>query len=387
MFGIFFDIEDVQMEDRLKQERYMRRAIELAKKGTGWVSPNPLVGALITRDDQIISEGWHEKYGDLHAERNALKKCQDGNVPTEGATMYVTLEPCCHHGKQPPCTDAIIQAGIRKVYVGSNDPNPLVAGKGIEILRDHGIEVETEFLREECDSINPIFFHYIKTKEPYVVMKYAMTMDGKIATYTGASQWITGPDARHRVHEDRHRYRGIMAGIDTVLVDDPMLNCRIDNGRDPIRIICDTNLRTPLDSQLVQTAKDIRTIIATSIIDESKHRCYKEMGCEIMILSEVGGHIDLVELMQRLGAQGVDSILLEGGGTLNWSMLKAGLVHKVQTYIAPKLFGGDTAKAPIGGQGVENPDQAFGLCNSKITRVGDDILIESEVRPDVYRNR
>ena len=232
---------------RLQDEKYMRRALELAQRGRGWVSPNPVVGAVIVRDDgTVIGEGWHEKYGDLHAERNALKHCME---PPAGATMYVTLEPCCHHGRQPPCTDAILEAGIRRVVVGSGDPNPMVAGKGIRILREHGVEVTEGVLRDACNAVNEIFFHFIQTNTPYVVMKYAMTLDGKIAAWTGESKWITGEEARAHVHALRGRLFGIMCGVGTVLADDPLLTCRLPGTRDPVRIICDTHLRTPLTSR------------------------------------------------------------------------------------------------------------------------------------------
>ena len=202
----------------------MRRAIELAKKGEGFTSPNPMVGAVIVKDGCIIGEGYHERYGGLHAERNALASVTES---PKGAVIYVTLEPCCHYGKQPPCVDAILEAGIARVVTGSDDPNPLVAGKGFKRLIEHGVEVTTHVEKEACDALNPVFFHYIQTGIPYVAMKYAMTMDGKIAAYTGQSKWITGEEARAFVQKLRHRYTGIMAGAGTVLADDPRLTCRI----------------------------------------------------------------------------------------------------------------------------------------------------------------
>ena len=208
----------------MTDEYYMRRAIALAQKGEGQVSPNPLVGAVIVKDEEIIGEGYHERYGQLHAERNALAHCTKS---PKGATIYVTLEPCCHHGKQPPCTDALLAAGIRRVVIGSKDPNPLVHGKGIRILREHGVEVTEHVLEKECDAENEVFFHYMQTKLPFVILKYAMTLDGKIATYTGASRWVTGEAARAHVHRMRNRYRAIMVGVGTVLADDPMLTCRL----------------------------------------------------------------------------------------------------------------------------------------------------------------
>lgn len=362
---------------------YMRLALQLAQKGCGWVSPNPMVGCVIVKNGEIIGQGWHEKYGQPHAERNALSSCRES---PEGAVMYVTLEPCCHYGKQPPCTEAILSSGIKKVFVGSSDPNPLVAGKGIQILREHGVEVTEHILKEECDRLNEVFFHYIRTRRPFVVMKYAMTMDGKIAAYTGASKWITGEPARNHVHRQRHRYRAIMAGVGTILSDDPMLTCRIDNGRNPIRIVCDTNLRTPVTAQVVRTAKQIPTIIAVCHADREKTSAFEEAGCQIIHLGEEGGHVDLRQLMEELGQREIDSVLLEGGGTLNWSALQSGIVQKVQAYLAPKLFGGQTAKTPVGGTGVPAPADAFSLKNSTVTRLGEDFLIEGEVINDVYGN-
>lgn len=356
--------------------QYMKIAIELAKKGCGHVNPNPMVGAVIVKDNEIIGEGYHEKYGEFHAERNAITNCK--NSP-KGATIYVTLEPCCHYGKTPPCTEAIIESGISRVVVGSLDPNPLVAGKGIKILRDNGIDVVENVLKEKCDKLNEVFFNYIKTEKPYIVMKYAMTMDGKIATYSGKSKWITGEEARYKVHEDRNRYSGIMVGVGTVLEDDPMLNCRVDGGKNPVRIICDTNLRTPITSQIIKTAKEIPTIIAICSTDAYRQEEYIKYGCKIITVPKKGNHLDLNVLMQMLGKEKIDSILLEGGGMLNWSALNSGIVSKVQTYIAPKIFGGINAKSPVGGLGVENPQQSFYLKNSVVTTIGEDILIESEV--------
>ncbi len=301
--------------------------------------------------------------------------------------MYVTLEPCCHQGRQPPCTEAILAAGIKRVAVGSTDPNPLVSGKGIRLLREHGIEVTEHVLQKECDRLNEVFFHYIRTGRPFVVMKYAMTMDGKIAAYTGASKWVTGKEARNHVQEQRHRYTGIMVGSGTVLADDPLLTCRMENGKNPVRILCDTRLRIPLSSQVVVTAKQVPTVIATCSTDRQKRIPYEEAGCRILTMGEKEGHVDLAELMQRLGQEQIDSILLEGGGTLNWAALKSGIVQKLQAYLAPKLFGGQDAKTPVEGKGVPSPAEAFPLKNSTVTRLGEDFLIESEVAGYVYGNR
>jgi len=361
----------------------MSIALELAKKGIGFVSPNPMVGAVIVKDGNIIGKGYHKEYGKLHAERNALLSCTES---PKGATMYVTLEPCCHYGKQPPCVEAILEAGIKCVVVGSSDPNPLVSGKGINILKQHGIEVRENVLKQECDKLNQVFFYYIQTKLPFVIMKYAMTMDGKIAAYTGESKWITSETARNHVQKQRHRYSAIMVGVGTVIADNPLLTCRLENSKNPIRIICDSKLNTPLSAQVVKTAKEVDTIIATCCEDKQKHLAYKEAGCQILVTNQKNSHVDLQILMKQLGEKKIDSVLLEGGATLNWSALESGIVQKVQVYIAPKLLGGKSAKTPIEGVGFPNPAASLNLKNSEISRLGDDFLIESEVGNNVYRN-
>lgn len=365
-----------------KKEEYMRRALELARKGEGHTSPNPMVGCVVVKDGRIISEGYHEKYGEFHAERNALTRCTEDAA---GADLYVTLEPCCHQGKTPPCTDIIIEKKIARVFVGSMDSNPLVAGKGVQILRDHGIYVETGILDAECRKLNEVFYHYIATKTPFVVMKYAMTLDGKIACATGDSKWVTGEIARTQVHQMRGRYRGIMVGIGTVLADDPMLNCRVEGGVDPVRIICDSNLRIPTESQIVKTASDIETIVACSqeaLESERKQekiRRLKEAG--IQIIGTEGAHgVNLVELMKKLGGQNIDSILLEGGGTLNASALEDGIVNKVYAYIAGKLIGGMDARSPVEGMGIDRMADAITLQNVEIEKLGDDFCIVGYVK-------
>lgn len=360
----------------MTDNNYMIRALELAKKGCGWVNPNPMVGAVIVKDGNVIGEGYHQRYGELHAERHALASCI---VPPVGAAMYVTLEPCCHFGKTPPCTEAIIESGIKRVVIGSSDPNPLVSGKGVEILKRHGIEVVEGVLQSECNKLNEVFFHFVQEKTPYVVMKYAMTMDGKIATRTGDSRWVTGEAAREHVQRDRHRYSGIMTGVGTVLADDPMLTCRLPDCKSLVRITCDTWLKTPLLANVVQTAQQYKTVLATCCTDKVKAKPYEDAGCEVLIVGQKAGHVDLKELMSALGGKGIDSILLEGGGTLNWSALESGVVHKLQVYLAPKLFGGLSAKSPIGGVGVEVPAGAYRLSRPTVTIIEDDIMLESEV--------
>lgn len=376
-------------------EKYMQRAIELAKKGIGAVNPNPLVGAVIVKEGRIIGEGYHARYGELHAERAAFANLTED---AKGAEMYVTLEPCCHFGKQPPCTEAIVQHGISHVYVGSDDPNTKVCGKGISYLREHGIVVDTQMMKEECDKLNEVFFHYITTNTPYVVMKYAMTLDGKIATRSGKSKWITGEAARYRVAESRNEYMGIMAGIGTVLADDPMLTCRIDKGRNPIRIICDSSLRIPIDSNIVKTSDTVKTIVvasdefmesikenATDTEITKSEQVYAEVwkkadtlrknGIEIISVRKDKNGLDLKALMIKLGEKGIDGILLEGGGTLNYSALTAGIVNELNVYIAPKIFGGASALSPVEGMGVESPDEAKKFVLKRTEQLGDDILL------------
>lgn len=362
----------------MTDQEYMLRAIQLAKKGEGWTNPNPMVGAVIVKDGRIIGEGYHKKCGELHAERNAIVSLTES---AEGATIYVTLEPCCHYGKTPPCTEAIIEQKIKKVVIGSRDPNPKVAGKGAQILRESGITVVQDFMREECDCLNPVFFHYITTKTPYVVMKYAMTLDGKIATKTGASKWITGEAARAEVQHMRHRYMGIMAGIGTVLADDPMLNVRVEGWKSPIRILCDSGLRIPLDGQIVKSAGKYRTIVAYADSEntEAKRKRLHEMGVETICCPDENNQVDLKKLMKYLGEEGIDSILLEGGGTLNDSALRAGIVQEVQAFIAPKLFGGMNSKTPVEGIGVRFPSEAVKLKCTDICQIGEDIRITCQV--------
>jgi len=369
--------------DEVKAEMYMRRAIELALKGTGYTDPNPLVGAVIVKDGKIIGEGYHERYGELHAERNALLHCTED---PKGATIYVTLEPCCHHGKQPPCTEALIEAGISEVVVGSSDPNPLVAGKGIDQLRAAGIDVTTDFMKDECDAINNVFFYYITKKLPYVTLKYAMTLDGKIASATGKSKWISCERSRRYVHELRARNMAIMAGIGTVLADDPMLNVRDADGLSPIRVICDTDLRTPLDSKVVETARMTEsyrspaTIIATSVTDESRLCAYRDKGVCIINVPRAGnGHLDMRALMAKLGEMKIDSVLVEGGASINWAVLESGLANHACCFIAPMIMGGEGAKSPVSGVGADSPAEAFRLKNGRVRRIGNDIFVEGDL--------
>lgn len=359
-----------------QKEQYMHRAIQLAERGRGFTNPNPVVGAVVVKEGRIIGEGYHEQYGQLHAERNAFSSCKE---EIAGADLYVTLEPCCHYGKTPPCTQAIIEQKIARVFIGSLDPNPLVKGKGVAALQAAGITVETGICKKECDEQNKIFFHYITHKTPYVIMKYAMTADGKIATYTGESQWITGEEARNRVHKQRGAMSAIMVGIGTVLADDPLLTCRMEGKRNPIRIICDSKLRIPLNSQIVQTASSIPTIIAGAFPQKEKEKALRKAGINVLYCAGVDGKIDLKSLMVECGRMNIDSILLEGGGELNESALKYGIVNRCEVYMASKILGGKDAKTPVEGLGVEKVTEAITMNLDKVSKVGEDLLLEFDI--------
>ncbi len=363
----------------MNHEEYMRRAIELARRGEGRTNPNPMVGCVIARDGQILAEGWHAAYGEAHAERNALLSCKED---VTGADLYVNLEPCCHTGKTPPCTDLMIERGIGRVFVGSTDPNPLVNGKGVAILRDAGIGVVTGICEAECRRLNEVFYHFMETGRPFVAMKYAMSLDGKIACATGDSRWVTGEEARAHVQTLRNRYMGIMVGIGTVLADDPMLTCRISDGVNPTRIICDSRLRIPPECRIVQSAGEIPTIVVcTQETFESEWAAKRvarltDAGIQILPTSDgIGVGVNLRQLMDELGQQGMDSILLEGGGTINSSALRNEIVSKIYTYISNKLIGGADAPTPIGGIGVDYIADAVHLKEVETRAIGEDLLI------------
>lgn len=360
-------------------EKYMERVLQLAKKGEGFVNPNPMVGCVIVKNKEIIAEGYHEKYGGFHAERNALLYANNNNIDVEGSTLYVNLEPCCHYGKTPPCTEIIIKNKIKKVVIGSYDSNPLVAGKGVKKLKNAGIQVETGILDKENKQLNYIFFNYIKTKKPYVNIKYAMTLDGKIATKTFDSKWISNEYSRKDVHLLRHKYSSIMVGINTVLKDNPLLTCRIEGLKNPTRVICDTNLRIPLDCNIVNTSKEILTYIATCSKDKNKIYDLEKKGCVVLPVVLKHNKVDLDKLVSKLGKLGIDSVLIEGGATLNYSALESNIVNKVTVYIGPKILGGKDALTPVEGIGIEKVKEAFNFKLININNYNQDIYLEYEV--------
>jgi len=363
-----------------KDRIFMKKALELAARARGRTSPNPMVGAVIVKDGCIVGEGYHERAGLPHAEVVALE--QAGEL-AKGATLYVTLEPCCHWGRTPPCTRAIIRSGIKKVIVATLDPNPLVSGKGVDELRRNGIEVEIGLMEEEARKLNEFFFKHITTGLPFVILKIAMSLDGKIATATGESRWITSPQSRRMVHGLRDQVDAVMVGIGTVLKDDPQLTTRLPEGegKDPIRVILDSYARTPPTARVINPRSSAPTIIATTTkADGGKIKALREAGAEVVILNEdEEGRVDLKSLMEYLGGRSIQSLLVEGGSEVAGSMLMKGFVDKVMFFIAPKIIGGADAPTPIGGMGVRRLSEAITLKEVEVKRIGPDILIQGYV--------
>jgi diaminohydroxyphosphoribosylaminopyrimidine deaminase/5-amino-6-(5-phosphoribosylamino)uracil reductase len=369
-----------------EDQKYINHAITLAKKGRGWVNPNPLVGAVIVKNGKVIGEGYHEYFGGPHAEINAIEKATES---VKDATLYVTMEPCSHHGKTPPCTEAIITSGIRKVVAGISDPNPLVNGKGLKILAGAGIEVRSGIGSAAITKMNEAFLKYIVTGLPFCVLKTAMTLDGKIATVENASRWISGEDSRKCVHELRQENSAVMVGINTVLYDDPLLNTRRihKKNRDPLKIIVDTTGRIPLESKVLQINPQL-TILATSDkIDPAKKRDLERMGAQVLICPLKEGKVDLGYLMFSLGRMGIDSVMLEGGSSIAFSALMEGIVDKVISFIAPKIIGGAAAPSPVGGTGLPQMDEAIAVDNWNYKKLGSDILIEGYIRKKQIGNK
>lgn len=438
----------------LPQEKFMRLAISQAKKAFAWAHPNPQVGAVIVSSvesgEKILALGYHHNYGNLHAERDALKNASLAGIDVKGSSLYVTLEPCCHFGKQPPCTQAIIESGIKNVVIGSRDPNPLVNGKGVKILEDAGINVIQDFLRDECDEINRIFFHFIKFKTPYVIVKYAMSADGETSCANGNSKWITGEAARKNVHKTRANVMAVLTGINTVLKDNPLLNVRLDDENDetlagtedfmkaendtvqaedfmqaenfsrqtedllraenfsrltensrqtenspreqkyfqPTRIICDSSLKIPMESQIVKTAKIFPVIVACkknlTEAENSKKAELEKNGICVLQIEEMFNEnsniseLNLEDLLLKLGQKGIDSVLVESGGVLNGSLFfEKNLVNEVQVYIGAQIFGNkdDLVHSPVQKKGVDFPKDSIKLSKPKIEFFGDDVLL------------
>ena len=359
------------MKDDLK---YMRRAISLAKRGAGWVNPNPMVGAVLVKDGHVAGEGFHEFFGGNHAEVNALH-----GVPTElseGSTLYVTLEPCAHEGKTPPCVKLLAAKKIARVVVGMADPNPLVNGQGIDLLQSAGIQVEVGLLEPEVRQLNEVFIKYIVTKQPFVLLKSAMTLDGKIATVTNASRWITGESSRKMVHLMRQNLSAVMIGVNTVIFDDPLLNIRMKGiWKNPLKVIADTHCRISPEARVLINDPQLTIIATTELADQQKIKQIERMGAQVLICPLKKNKVDLGFVMHSLGCIGIDSIMIEGGSTLAFSALHERIVDKVICFIAPKILGGATAPTAVGGTGIEKMEDAISLKNLRMRKVGEDVMV------------
>jgi diaminohydroxyphosphoribosylaminopyrimidine deaminase/5-amino-6-(5-phosphoribosylamino)uracil reductase len=355
---------------------YMKRALTLARKGIGKTSPNPAVGCVIVKNGAIIGEGWHRKAGGPHAEIHALAMAGDA---AKGAVVYVTLEPCCHTGKTPPCSDALIKAGVKRVVVGMRDPNPRVSGGGLAALEQAGIDISHGVLEDACRALNLPFIKHITTGMPYVTYKSAMTLDGNIATITGESRWISCEESRKYVHRMRSRMDAVMVGVDTVIADNPQLTVRHVRGKNPLRVIVDTRLRTPESVIVLSEPLSAKTIIATTESNPRVHLRYLKQGASIIVCKADEGRVSMTDLLEKLGAMGVQSILLEGGSRLAGTMLQQGLIDDLVFFMAPKLIGGN-GFAPFTLKEMTSMDQAFRLVFTDVSRSGTDLLIHA--RPE-----
>ncbi|KAF0091675.1 MAG: diaminohydroxyphosphoribosylaminopyrimidine deaminase [Fusobacteria bacterium] len=368
------------MDNNIDDIYFMNKAMELARKGEGRTSPNPLVGAVIVKDGRIIGEGYHAYYGGNHAEVEAINNSKES---VEGSTIYVNLEPCFHYGKTPPCAKRLVEEGVDKVVVAMLDPNPKVAGRGIEILKENGIIVEVGLLEKEAKELNEVFIKYITKGIPYIYLKYAMTLDGKIASITGDSKWISNEKSRQEVHKLRNKVGGIMVGLGTIIADDPSLNTRLRDGegKDPVRIIVDSLCRIPPTAKVLNIDSDAKSIVAvTKGADPLKIVEVEKTGAEVLVIDDKGGRVDLRSLLEILGNRGIDSILIEGGGELIYSALEDELVDKVQVYIAPKIIGGSKAPTPVAGKGINLMCEAIELHDIKRKMFDENIMIEGYVR-------
>lgn len=351
----------------------MREAHNLAKSAEGRTTPDPLVGAVVVKGGRIISMGYHGEVATPHAEFWAIQKAGED---ARGATLYLNLEPCNHFGNNPPCTEAIIKSGIKRVVASMKDPNPLVNGKGFAKLKRHGVKVEVGLLEEEAGKLNEVFVKYITTRRPFVCLKTAMTIDGKIATRTGASRWIASQSSLRYAHHLRNIYDSILVGVGTVLIDNPRLDVRrVQKVKDPIRIVLDTFARTPLKSNIMNLSISRTIVVVGPKAPGSRVEALVRKGAEVLQAPATGGRIDVKELLKKLGEMKITSVLVEGGGEVNASFFEAGLVDKALFFIAPKVFGGRDAKTPVEGEGIKLPAQAKFLKNIHLERVGEDILV------------
>ena len=355
---------------------YMKLALKLAAKGHGYTSPNPMVGAVLVKQNRIIGQGYHQCCGENHAEVNAIESAVE-NV--EGSTLYVTLEPCCHQGKTPPCTDRIIQHKIARVVIGTNDSNPQVSCRGVHSLQQSGIDVKSGVLEHECRALNEVFFHYMETGLPFVTIKYAQTLDGRIATAKGQSQWISSPPSLKFVHRLRARHDAILVGVGTVLQDDPELTVRLVRGRNPIRIVVDSHLKITESAKLLRTAFQTQTMIATTQNSTSpRAKLLAAMGAHILrIDADAQGKVDLKKLLKALASRNISSVLVEGGSQIITSFLQQNLVNRLVAVIAPKILGRGTDA--VGDLQISDLGAARMLSLKKVARLGHDIVIDSRL--------
>lgn len=359
-------------------EQYMQRALDLARQGVGRTRPNPAVGAVIVREGQVVGEGFHPAAGEPHAEIFALR--QAGEL-ARGADLYVTLEPCSHQGRTGPCAEAVVAAGIGRLFIGTLDPNPRVCSRGRARIEAAGIPVVVGLLEEECRRLIAPFAKHVVTGLPYLILKSAITLDGFTATATGDSQWITNPSSRLQVHHLRDQVDGILVGIGTVLADNPQLTTRLpEGGRNPLRIVVDSTLKIPEDAALLNGSSAPPLIVTTARAPQNRIDALSALGVEILTIPEGEGGVDLAAMMAELGRRGLQSILLEGGAHLNSAALRAGLVDRVMVFIAPKLLGGGDGRGIFAGPGARLLDGAVELDHLRVSRFGDDILVEGEVR-------
>jgi diaminohydroxyphosphoribosylaminopyrimidine deaminase/5-amino-6-(5-phosphoribosylamino)uracil reductase len=359
--------------------RFMRSALSLARKGLGRSSPNPAVGSVVVKRGRIVGRGFHAKQGEPHAEVNALL---DAGEAAGDATIYVTLEPCHHQGRTPPCTRAIMEAGVKRVVYGASDPNPKVAGGGGGFLATQGLKVKAGVLREACEHEHRFFFKHITTGRPYVVLKTAATLDGKTAARSGDSRWVTGEKARRQVHRMRSWLDAICVGSGTALADNPSLTCRLRGGRDPLRVVVDTKLKMPPTAKVLDGSSSAGCLVACGKGASAKRRtALEKAGAEVLEIPKgLKGGVDLTALMEELGKRGVISLLLEGGAGLAWGFLQQGLIDEVAYFYAPKLIGGQNTSGMIGGAGFARMAQAVMLYRPRIRRFGDDFLLQAKVK-------
>ena len=368
----------------MNDEQWMKRALRLAEKGRGRTSPNPMVGTVLVKNGQVVGEGYHARAGEAHAEILALRQAGE---EARGSTLYINLEPCIHYGKTPPCAPAVIEAKVRRVVIGMEDPNPLVTGRGLKSLQKAGLDVEIGVLEKECRRLNEAFCKYILKKEPFVILKVAATLDGKIATREGDSKWISGETSRHFVHRMRDQVDGVVVGIGTILKDDPQLTARIKKGRDPYRIILDSRLRIPEDAKVIGNSPSKTIIATTELAARDKIERLEKKGVRILILDSKQGRVDLKNCLSKLGEMGMMSLLVEGGSQVNGSFLDEGLIDKILFFLSPKLIGDREALGIFGGSGKANLKETIPLNELRVRRMREDILIEGYVNSNVKCQR